>query len=104
MSSGAWGRGRTGEPPAFQTGASTDCATQARFGLDGYATLLTSPGKELLSVDHYDEIQREDGLDVPQEYRAMCEAGIFSYFGENSYEDLTEKQRLEVMRDRALSG
>jgi hypothetical protein len=55
-------------------------------------------------VDHYDEIKEEDGLDVPQEYRRMCEEGLFSYFGEKKYEDMTADERVELMRERTLSG
>jgi hypothetical protein len=55
-------------------------------------------------LDHYDEIKQEDGLDVPQDYRRMCADSLFSYFGDKQYEEMNEAQRIELMRERTLSG
>lgn len=55
-------------------------------------------------MDHYDEILSVDKLDVPQAYRAMCAGGLFSYFGDKAYEDMTSDQRIEAMQTRALEG
>ena len=55
-------------------------------------------------MDHYEEIAEIDGLDVPQAYRQMCADGLFSYFGDRRYEDMTAEERLDLMRERTFAG